>query len=109
MSAITGTYRNGKIVLDERVDWPDGSPVKVLCLTEAQLAGETDRQDVCFDGSPSEDTPEAVRQWIEWFDSLEPVLSGAELEAFEQNLRSARDEQKALLPNWQRRVDDLVK
>lgn len=106
---ITGTYREGKIVLDQRVDWPDGSPVKVVCLSETPDAVQSDGQDFCFDGSACEDTPDAVRQWIEWFDSLEPALSGAELERFEQNLRAARNDEKALLPNWQRRADNLVK
>ena len=103
VNRVTGTYRNGKVALDEPVDWPEGT--HVVCEYGAQPEGV----DLCLDGSPWEDTPEAIQRWVEWFDSLEPVLTGQELERFESELRSARDDQKPLLPKWQERIDNLLK
>jgi len=103
MNRVTGTYRNGKVALDQAVDWPEGT--RVVCENGAQPEGA----EFCSDGSPWVDTPEAIQRWVEWFDSLEPVLTGQELERFESELRSARDEQKLLLPKWQERIDNLHK
>ena len=65
--------------------------------------------DLCIDGSRWEDSPEARRKWVEWFDSLLPVLSGVELARFEAELQAGRDEQKALLHQWEQRIDKLTK
>ena len=109
VNRVTGTYRNGSVVLDQSVDWPDGMPVKVMSEVIMPSAGEREGMDQCFDGSPCEDTPEALHSWIEWFDSLKPVLTGQELERFKSDLRVARDEQKELLPKWQARIHKLLK
>lgn len=109
MNRVTGTYRNGKVVLDQRVDWLDGMPVEVVCESATQIGAEREGVDICVDGSAWEETPEAVQRWVEWFDSLEPALTGREMEAFEADLRSARDEQKALLRSWQERIDNRLK
>ncbi|MCI0536463.1 MAG: hypothetical protein L0Z50_14680 [Verrucomicrobiales bacterium] len=103
MKRVSGTYRNGTVVLDEPVDWPEGMHVEVVSDQGLQAAAE----DVCLDGSPWEDSPDAVQRWLGWFDSLEPVLTAEELERFEAELRSARDEQKALLPQWEKRIANL--
>lgn len=103
VNRVTGTYRNGKVALDQPVDWPEGT--NVVCEYGAQPEGV----DFSFDGSPWEDTPEAIQKWVEWFDSLEPVLTSQELERFQSELRSARDQQKALLPKWQERINPTFK
>ncbi|MBI2925205.1 MAG: hypothetical protein HYY24_05820 [Verrucomicrobia bacterium] len=105
MNYVTGTYRNGAVILDEPVDWPEGMRVQI-----AREFGESGGQaDVCLDGSPWEDSPQAVRKWCDWFDSLEPVFTGEELERFEAVLRSVRAEQKALLPHWEAKIANLLK
>ena len=109
MNRVTGTYRNGNVVLDQPVDWPDGMPVKVVSGGGIPSGGEREGMDHCLDGSLCEDTPEALHRWIEWFDSLKPVLAGQELERFDADLRVARDQQKALFPKWQARIDKLLK
>lgn len=109
MNRVTGTYRSRKVLLDQPVDWPDGMPVKVLCECGPEIAAAWEGADLCFDGSPWEDTPGAVQNWVQWFDSLQPVLTGQELERFEAGVRSARDEQKVLLPKWQEKIDNLRK
>ena len=94
MNQVSGTYRNGMVVPDEPVDWPEGMHVKIVC--ESGENGQ--RRDICFDGSPWEDSPEAIRRWREWFDSLEPVFAGEELQHFETEMRPIREEQKASRP-----------
>src|SRR6266446_4837062 len=101
MSGVNGIYRSGKVVLDQRVDWPDGIPVEVHRKVEGQHQANDEQVDQCFDGSTSEDTPEGVHRWIEWFDSLEPIFTGPELERFEAELCAGRNEQSALFPHWQ--------
>ncbi len=103
VNRVTGTYRSGKVALDQQVDWPEGT--HVVC----EYGAQPERVDFCCDGSPWQDSPEAIQRWAEWFDSLEPVLTGQELERFESELRSARDEQQPLLPKWQERIDNLHK
>jgi hypothetical protein len=105
VNQVPGTYRNGTVVLDEPVDWPEGMHVKIVCESGARVA----LADVCLDGSPWDDSPEAILRWRDWFDSLEPVFTGRELERFEAELRSVREEQKALLPRWDERIANLLK
>lgn len=105
MRHVFGTYRNGTVVPDEPVDWPEGMHVKIVC----ESGGNSQLSDVCLDGSPWEDSDEAIQTWRDWFDSLEPVFTGEELEHFEAELRSSREAQKALLPQWEHRIGNLRK
>jgi hypothetical protein len=82
------------------VDWPEGMAVDV--------SRGDQRNEFYFDGSQCNDTAEGIQKWLDWFDSLEPVLTGEELDKFEANLRSARDAQKALLPKWEAKLDNLA-
>lgn len=102
MKAVNGTYRDGQVILSESVNWPNGLSVRV-----STGAMETDRMDVCVDGSACTETPDAIQNWSQWFDSLEAVFSGDELGRFEDFLASAREEQQNLLPNWQAKVNRL--
>ena len=105
MNYVTGTYRNGAVILDEPVDWPEGMHVQIA----RESGGSGGQADVCLDGSFSEDSPQGVQKWCDWFDSLEPVFTGEELERFEAELGSARTEQKALLPVLEERIANLLK
>ena len=105
MNRVSGTYQSGQVILDEPVDWPEGAQVKVVC----EKNHNTDSMDICIDGSKWEDTPEARRTWIEWHDSLEPVFTGRELTDFELAQKKVREEQKALLPKWQEKIENLLK
>jgi hypothetical protein len=101
MSRVTGTYQNGKVFLDRPVDWPEGVPVSVVCENgEENAAAQRDHVDLCVDGGQWQDSPDAIRSWIEWFDGLQPVLTGDELERFDAELRNAKEGQKVLLPEW---------
>lgn len=56
MSAITGTVKNGLIVLDEPGDLPEGSRVVVQPVESAETFGMSE--------SEWQDNPEAIADWI---------------------------------------------
>jgi hypothetical protein len=64
MVVITGTLMNGRIVLDESTDWPDGSRVIVLPVGARDL-------DVDSEVSQSND-PESIVRWLAEFDAIPP-------------------------------------
>jgi hypothetical protein len=99
MNNASGTYRSGKVFLDEPVDWPDGLQVVV------EKAGI----DFCVDGSAWDETPEGIRKWEAWFESMNPVFTGHDQERFEAELTALRDEQRTLLPKWEEKIGKLLK
>ena len=85
MSVITGTVKNGLIVLDEPGDLPDGSRVVVQPVETVATFGMSEAE--------WQDSPEAIADWIAWYDSLEPIeLSAAD----EAELNAFRERQKEL-------------
>jgi hypothetical protein len=66
MSAIRGTYKNGKVVLDTPAAWPEGCRVVVEPAPEEDSLGLREEE--------WQDTPEAVAAWLRWYDTLEPLL-----------------------------------
>jgi hypothetical protein len=101
---VSGIYRSGKVELEQSVDWPNGTQVDVLCEQ-----AYSDTQDMTVGGSAWQDTPQARKAWLEWFNTLEPVLEGPELQAFEDSLKQAREEQRKLLPKWLEQTDNIHK
>lgn len=65
MSAIQGTWREGRIILDEPVQWPEGRRVRVEPLAAEAAFGLSEEE--------WSDTPEAIADWLQWYDSLEPL------------------------------------
>jgi hypothetical protein len=73
MNAIKGTYRQGKIILKEQADWPDGTEV----LIEPRLREETL-------GMREEDWPtdkEGIARLLARMDEIEPLDMTPEEEA----------------------------
>lgn len=66
MSAITGRVENGLVILDEPASLAEGSRVVVQPLDGAEPLGVSESQ--------WQDTPEAIADWIAWYDSLEPII-----------------------------------
>lgn len=95
MSQISGTYRNGAVRLDESVNWPEGTPVQVTVADQVE-------QDLCMDGAPWPRTPEEIQEWLNWFESREPVFdSEEEVHKFNEYLAESKAEQKELeRKNW---------
>jgi hypothetical protein len=65
MNVAKGIVKNGRIILDNATDLPEGCRVIVEPITEEETFGvrEEDWQD----------TPEAVADWLRWYDSLKPL------------------------------------
>lgn len=74
MNAIRATWKSGKIVPDGPVDWPEG----------CRLVIEPDPEDSVSVGVREEgwsNSPEAIADWLAWYDSLEPLVFTPEEEA----------------------------
>ncbi len=71
---IHATWQNGRVVLDEPVDWPEGARLVI--------APEQD-QDAAVRLAVEQEikTPEAIAAWLKWYDSLEPLIFTPEEEA----------------------------
>jgi hypothetical protein len=100
MDRVDGIYKEGRIILQNEVNWPEGVKVEVVCAADGDrtVAGE-----FC------EDSSEGLARWVKWFDSLDPVFTGEELKAFETRLRESREEQKGLHSEWERQLGHLLK
>lgn len=76
MKTIRATWKNGQIVPDGPVDWPDGA--RLLVEPESSLE------------EMWSDAPEAVADWLKWYDSLEPLLFSEEERTAWEAHRQAR-------------------
>lgn len=73
MKTILGTVRNGQIVADQTVEWPEGFRVVIKPVANGEMLG------IREEDWPT--TPEALADWLAWFDSLEPIELTPEEEA----------------------------
>lgn len=73
MKAIMGTVRNGQIVADRPIEWPEGFRVIIEPAMKEETLG------IREEDWPT--TPEALAEWLDWFDSLEPIQLASEEEA----------------------------
>jgi hypothetical protein len=64
VSKVKGTYRGGRIELDEAVDWPDGRRVTV---------SDEDPADELLTEGDWPDTPENRAELVRRLDALEPL------------------------------------
>jgi hypothetical protein len=72
MSAIRATWKNGRIIPDDPVDWPEGARL----LIEPDPAGSLEVSDDAWSN-----TPEAIAEWLKWCDSVQPLIVSPEEEA----------------------------
>jgi hypothetical protein len=84
---MRATWKNGRIVPDGPVDWPEGC--RLVIEPEVSEATPMDVSDEAWS-----DSPEAVADWLAWYDSLEPL----EITAAE----------KADLADWRQRIKDYT-
>lgn len=85
MNALMGTVKNGLVVLDEPGDLPDGSRVVVQPVESLETFGVSE--------ADWRDSPQAIADWIGWYDSLEPIELTAAAEA---EFAAFRERQKEL-------------
>jgi hypothetical protein len=89
MNAIRGVVKNGGVILDNPAELPEGCRVVVELLTDEGSLGirEEDWQD----------TPEAVADWLRWYDSLEPLEMTPKEEAeWQAALQAQKECEKAI-------------
>jgi hypothetical protein len=83
MTAIKATWKNGQIVPDEKADWPDGCRLIVEPIPQDETLGLREEDWL--------DTPEAIAEWLTWYDSLEPLeftpAERADLAAWRQKIK----------------------
>ena len=72
MSSITGRWKDGNILLDSAADWPDGCRVVVEPLSEEASTGLSENE--------WDDSPEAIAEWLQWYEALEPLEISAQEE-----------------------------
>jgi hypothetical protein len=100
MSKLLGTIQDGSVVLDASAEWPNGCRVVVQPLREQEVLGMGEE-----DWS---DTPEAIAEWLHWYDSLEPLLMSPEEEAECQAARKAQKEYELLkFEERTKRIEEL--
>jgi hypothetical protein len=83
MTTIKATVKGGRLELNVPPDWPDGTEVIVQPIEPGETFGVQEQAWA--------DTPEAIAEWLGWYDSLEPLMfTDQERAAWE----AARREQK---------------
>ncbi len=73
MSAIRATWKNGQILLDRPVNWPDGRRLVVMeeCAAPIEFITEEEQSD----------DPAAIERWIEEVNALPALTMTPEQEA----------------------------
>jgi len=79
---LTGTWKNGQVMLDDPADWPEGCRVVVIRESVPDFLGTT--------GDEQADDPESIARWIAAFDAIPPLEMTPEEEAEWQAAREAR-------------------
>jgi hypothetical protein len=70
VNAIKATWTNGRIVLAEPVDWPEGSELLVEPIA-------SDEEEIGRKEDDWKDDPESVAAWIAAVERIEPPVWGA--------------------------------
>lgn len=101
MSAIRGTFKDGKIILDgpPPADWPDGARVIV----------EPDPADEVTEEIPQRDDPESLARWLAWCDSLKQFrMTDDEAAEWDRIMAERKAAQKAEWDTWVREVGEQL-
>jgi hypothetical protein len=94
---IRAKRKNGQIIPEEPVDWPDGCDVFVSRTSLPELVGAAEDLQA--------DDPESVARWLEWYDSLEPLIFTPQEEA---EIAACRQQVKEYtLENTERDIDGV--
>lgn len=100
MNAIKGTWKNGQIIPDQQVDWPDGCRVLIEPVPREVTLG------IREEDWPN--TPEAIADWIKWYDSLEPLeMTPEELADWQAARKAQKEFEKAKFEERARRIEEL--
>lgn len=96
MQSIKAVVRNGRIETTAPIDWPEGTEVMVS-LPQSEVSEEQD----------GIDSPEAITDWLNWYDSLEPLIfTEDELAAMQADRKARKDWEQA---HFDERADKLAR
>ncbi len=102
MNAITGTWKNGQIIPDNPVNWPEGCRLVIEPVPEGHTMGMREED--------WDDSPEGIAAWIRWYDSLEPLILTPEEQAEWDAARKAQKEfEKDKFEERAKRIEGLFK
>jgi hypothetical protein len=98
MDTIKGVVENGQIIVPAPPDWPEGTEVQVQRVAPAPGR-------IGLDESEWRDDPEAVAEWLRWYNDLEPLEFTPEEES---EIAAWRQKRKELeLASFPRRGEGL--
>ena len=98
MIAISGTYRDGKVIFSAPPEWQEGAVVRVELDTEYVGVGMRE-EDWPLEG-------ERLAEWMRKVDALEPFLTPEEEADWETALQS---EKMNSLSAWNKEIADVEK
>jgi hypothetical protein len=88
MKAIKATVKGGRLEVQVPPDWPDGTEVLLQPVSRENGVGIREED--------WPDTPEAIAEWLKWYDSLEPLIfTPEERVALEADRKQRKEFEKA--------------
>ena len=101
MNSIQATVIDGRLVIDQRLDLPDGT--KLVIPLPATSGDETHASEAGWS-----ETPDAIDAWLKWYDALEPLIfTPEEWQAWESDCSERKlfeKEQFMLRGDWLRKI-----
>ena len=92
MTAISGIWHNGQVILDQPADWPEGCRLRIEPVPAEQLRGPADNDEP--------ETPEEIEEWLRWYRSLEPLEFTPEEASFAGRKGGRGAGQKEMTPEF---------
>jgi hypothetical protein len=87
VSQVHAVWKNGRIIPEGPIDWPEGCRLRIEPDPVPSAPGEDQAEDWS-------NSPEAIADWLAWFDSLEPLVF--------------TPEEETDLRDWRRRVKEYT-
>jgi hypothetical protein len=84
---VHAVWKDGRIIPEGPVDWPEGCRLRIEPDPVQPATGEDHAEDWS-------NAPEAIADWLAWYDSLEPLVF--------------TPEEEADLRDWRRRVKEYT-
>src|SRR5688572_14506654 len=97
MTTIKAVVRQGRLEVDRPIDLPDGTELVIPVPSNGVPLGIRDE-----DWS---NTPEAIEDWIRWYESLEPMEFTAQERAAWEAAR--REDKENELSQWDKRSEQI--
>lgn len=100
MKAIKATWKNGRIVPDQKVDWPEGCRLLVEPLGVVRSLG------IREEDWPTD--PEGIARHLAAMEKIEPLIfSKKERAEWEAALQEQKEFEKANFEKWAKELEDL--